>query len=253
MVSLRINHHRRHCIIAPYRRSVHHRYATDDRPCNIYEQHALCLLVSFHKFLNSQLMTCRRILYKTRLPFILVFNKIDVEPHDFAIEWMHDFQAYQAALDEKGRDEMGEMAYSSSLMSSMSLVLDEFYNNLKVRLAKFPGWIDIDTDIGCRSERDDWTRDEGVLCGCRRGPPGIRNVSDTTPAVPGQLTLQLFSEYKPELARLAEERKVKAEAEKQEQLTKVMKDMNVSGSTRSQARNPRNPFGPHARNEREDR
>ena len=73
-----------------------------------------------------------RILYKTRLPFILVFNKIDVEPHDFAIEWMQDFEAYQAALSERGRDEHGEMAYSSSLMSSMCLVLEEFYKNLKV-------------------------------------------------------------------------------------------------------------------------
>lgn len=73
-----------------------------------------------------------RILYKTRLPFILVFNKIDVEPHDFAIDWMHDFEAYQRALEEKGKDENGEMAYSSSLMSSMCLVLEEFYNNLTV-------------------------------------------------------------------------------------------------------------------------
>lgn len=73
-----------------------------------------------------------RILYKTRLPFILVFNKIDVEPHDFAIDWMHDFEAYQRALEERGKDENGEMAYSSSLMSSMCLVLEEFYNNLTV-------------------------------------------------------------------------------------------------------------------------
>lgn len=66
------------------------------------------------------------------MPFILVFNKIDVEPHDFALEWMQDFEAYQRALNERGRDEHGEMAYSSSLMSSMCLVLEEFYKNLKV-------------------------------------------------------------------------------------------------------------------------
>ena len=74
----------------------------------------------------------RRILYKTRLPFILVFNKIDVEPHEFALEWMQDFEAYQAALDERGRDEHGEASYSNSLMGSMCLVLEEFYNNLRV-------------------------------------------------------------------------------------------------------------------------
>ena len=45
---------------------------------------------------------------------------------------MHDFEAYQAALDERGRDEHGEASYSNSLMGSMCLVLEEFYNNLRV-------------------------------------------------------------------------------------------------------------------------
>lgn len=70
-----------------------------------------------------------RILYKTRLPFILVFNKIDVEPHDFALNWMEDFEAFQAALAEKSQQENGEN-YMNSLMGSMCLVLEEFYNNL---------------------------------------------------------------------------------------------------------------------------
>lgn len=43
---------------------------------------------------------------------------------------MNDFEKFQAALEEKGRDENGEN-YMNSLMSSMSLVLDEFYNNLR--------------------------------------------------------------------------------------------------------------------------
>lgn len=62
----------------------------------------------------------------------MVFNKIDVQSHEFALEWMHDFEAYQAALDERGRDEHGEASYSNSLMGSMCLVLEEFYNNLRV-------------------------------------------------------------------------------------------------------------------------
>ncbi len=39
-----------------------------------------------------------RILYKTQLPFILVFNKTDVEAADRAKEWMTDFEAFQEAL-----------------------------------------------------------------------------------------------------------------------------------------------------------
>jgi Conserved hypothetical ATP binding protein len=75
--------------------------------------------------------TCS-ILYKTRLPFILVFNKTDVERHEFAVEWMNDFEAFQEALAARERqDADGEQTYMSSLMNSMSLVLDEFYKGLK--------------------------------------------------------------------------------------------------------------------------
>jgi GTPase SAR1 family protein len=80
-------------------------------------------------FMSNMLYACS-ILYKTRLPFVLVFNKVDVEPHDFALEWMQDFEAFQAALAERGRDENGEN-YMNSLMGSMCLVLEEFYNNLR--------------------------------------------------------------------------------------------------------------------------
>ena len=74
------------------------------------------------------------ILYKTKLPFILVFNKTDVQPHDFALEWMQDFEEFQAALAAHSgtRDAEGEPTYMNSLMNSMSLVLDEFYKHLKV-------------------------------------------------------------------------------------------------------------------------
>ena len=75
------------------------------------------------------------ILYKTKLPFILVFNKTDVQPHDFAIEWMQDFEAFQAALatHQGTTDDEGEPTYMNSLMNSMCLVLDEFYKHLTVR------------------------------------------------------------------------------------------------------------------------
>lgn len=75
------------------------------------------------------------ILYKTKLPFILVFNKTDVQPHQFALDWMGDFEEFREALatHESVRDSEGEPMYMNSLMLSMSLVLDEFYKNLKVK------------------------------------------------------------------------------------------------------------------------
>ncbi|KAF8882241.1 hypothetical protein BD779DRAFT_1612472 [Infundibulicybe gibba] len=83
-------------------------------------------------FMSNMLYACS-ILYKTKLPFILVFNKTDVQPHDFALEWMQDFEAFQAALNthDGTRDSEGEPTYMNSLMNSMSLVLDEFYKHLK--------------------------------------------------------------------------------------------------------------------------
>ena len=86
---------------------------------------------SFHQFYT---LTPPSILYKTKLPFIIVFNKTDVSPHDFALEWMQDFEAFQAALasHQGTTDSEGEPTYMNSLMNSMSLVLDEFYKHLKV-------------------------------------------------------------------------------------------------------------------------
>ncbi|KZT66326.1 hypothetical protein DAEQUDRAFT_675215 [Daedalea quercina L-15889] len=82
-------------------------------------------------FMSNMLYACS-ILYKTKLPFILVFNKTDVQPHDFALNWMHDFEAFQEALaSHRGTtDDEGEPTYMNSLMNSMSLVLDEFYKHL---------------------------------------------------------------------------------------------------------------------------
>ncbi|KAF8233771.1 hypothetical protein L208DRAFT_1265115 [Tricholoma matsutake] len=83
-------------------------------------------------FMSNMLYACS-ILYKTKLPFILVFNKTDVQPHDFALEWMQDFEEFQAALASHNgmRDAEGGQTYMNSLMNSMSLVLDEFYKHLK--------------------------------------------------------------------------------------------------------------------------
>ena len=38
------------------------------------------------------------LLYKTRLPVLLVFNKVDVARHEFALDWMADFEAFHQVM-----------------------------------------------------------------------------------------------------------------------------------------------------------
>ncbi|XP_063699511.1 GPN-loop GTPase 1 [Culicoides brevitarsis] len=75
-------------------------------------------------FMSNMIYACS-ILYKTRLPFIVVLNKIDVQNHDFAVEWIKDFEAFHEAIEQ-------EKDYVSNLSRTMSLTLDEFYKDLKV-------------------------------------------------------------------------------------------------------------------------
>lgn len=77
-------------------------------------------------FMSNMLYACS-ILYRTRLPLVVVFNKTDVVPHTFATEWMTNYEAFQEALDEHST----ESGYYGSLTRSLSLVLDEFYSTLR--------------------------------------------------------------------------------------------------------------------------
>ena len=92
----------------------------------------LYVSLSFELLVASLIL--HSILYKTKLPFIVVFNKIDAQPHDFALNWMQDFETFQEALatHRSSTDDEGAPTYMNSLMNSMSLVLDEFYKHLKV-------------------------------------------------------------------------------------------------------------------------
>ena len=45
-------------------------------------------------FMSNMLYACS-ILYKTRLPVVLSFNKTDIVSHAFATEWMSDFEKFQ--------------------------------------------------------------------------------------------------------------------------------------------------------------
>ncbi|XP_013623373.1 PREDICTED: GPN-loop GTPase 1-like [Brassica oleracea var. oleracea] len=66
-------------------------------------------------FRSNMLYACS-ILYKTRLPLVLAFNKTDVADHKFALEWMEDFEVFQAAIQS-------DNSYTSTLANSLSLSL----------------------------------------------------------------------------------------------------------------------------------
>ena len=157
-------------------------------------------------FMSNMLYACS-ILYKTRLPMILVFNKIDVQDAKFAEEWMTDFEAFQAALkaeEEKGvfggEGFGGGSGYMSSLLNSMSLMLEEFYKHLSF--------------CGVSSMTGD-------------------GVSEFFEAVE-EKRKEFERDYRPELERKRKERAADKTTDKDEDLTKVMQDMAVSGNSRTQ-------------------
>lgn len=70
----------------------------------------------------SNMLYATSVLYKSQLPLICVFNKIDVASCEFAKNWMSDFEQYQDAVDSQNKDE-----YIGSLNRSLCLAMEEFY------------------------------------------------------------------------------------------------------------------------------
>ena len=154
-------------------------------------------------FMSNMLYACS-ILYKTKLPMILVFNKTDVQDASFASEWMTDFEAFQAALKKEedegsfggleGGSGGGGSGYMGSLLNSMSLMLEEFYRHLDV--------------VGVSSVTG-------------------QGVNEFFEAVEGK-RVEFERDYRPELERRKKERGAEGERRREKELGRLMKDMNVS-------------------------
>ncbi|VDD91083.1 unnamed protein product [Enterobius vermicularis] len=71
-------------------------------------------------FMSNMLYACS-ILYRTKLPFVIVLNKADIVKPTFITKWMKDFESFQDALNDN------KSSFMNDLIRSLSLVLDEFY------------------------------------------------------------------------------------------------------------------------------
>lgn len=156
-------------------------------------------------FMSNMLYACS-ILYKTKLPMILVFNKTDVKDSEFATEWMTDFEAFQAALKQEEENGSfggveggngglgGGSGYMGSLLNSMSLMLEEFYRHLSV--------------VGVSS-----------MTG--------KGITEFFEAV-NEKAKEFERDYKPELEKRRRERHEDKNKRREKELGNLMRDMNVS-------------------------
>jgi GTPase SAR1 family protein len=155
----------------------------------------------------SNMLYAISILYKTKLPMILVFNKTDVKQPTQAIDWMRDFETFQAAVRAEEEEEREGSGYMGALLNSMSLVLEEFYNQLSV--------------VGVSSMTGD-------------------GVEDFFDAVEDKRA-EFNKEYKPEL----EKRRVEMEADKagstEKEMQRLMQDMEVSSKAKGTGKYRRAP------------
>lgn len=172
-------------------------------------------------FMSNMLYACS-ILYKTRLPFLLVFNKTDVQPHEFALEWMQDFESFQQALvsQNESNEAEGGGGYMSSLMNSMSLVLDEFYKNLRA--------------VGC-----------SAMTGF-----GMKEFFEAV----DEARNEYETDYRPELTRRQKERANSKADKTSESLNRLVNDLNLSSSSSTPPKKLQDPtdLQPHELSEWEE-
>ncbi|EFY88540.1 hypothetical protein J3458_019326 [Metarhizium acridum] len=153
-------------------------------------------------FMSNMLYACS-ILYKTKLPMILVFNKTDVKDASFAKEWMTDFEAFQEALrQDEESDALGGVeggghggsGYMGSLLNSMSLMLEEFYSHLSM--------VGVSSRVGT-------------------------GVDEFFEAVE-EKKQEFLRDYLPELEKRRQEREKQKKKSRDKELDKMMSDMSVA-------------------------
>lgn len=72
----------------------------------------------------SNMLYALSIMYKMRLPLVLVMNKADLVNPDYCVSWMKDYEELQNALDKQSD-------YISSFSRSLCLTLEEFYKTVR--------------------------------------------------------------------------------------------------------------------------
>ncbi|KAH8740059.1 hypothetical protein FG386_000886 [Cryptosporidium ryanae] len=75
-------------------------------------------------FMSNMLYSCS-VMYRCKLPFILIFNKIDVVDHLICTKWMKDYDSFSDSVLST------DDSYMASLSRSSALALYEFYKDLK--------------------------------------------------------------------------------------------------------------------------
>jgi putative protein kinase ArgK-like GTPase of G3E family len=162
------------------------------------------------------------ILYKTKLPFLIVFNKTDAHPHDFALEWMRDFESFQQALESARSTSDNAGGFMGNLNHSMSLMLDEFYKHLRVRDALLS--LSLSLSLSAPPSLTLYGQQQAVGVSALTGD-GMSEFFEAVDAARAEYE----AEYKPELDRVVDQRKKEREEHKQQQLEKLVKDMRVGG------------------------
>jgi GTPase SAR1 family protein len=146
----------------------------------------------------SNMLYAISILYKTKLPMILVFNKTDVKSEAEAVDWMRDFESFQNAVQQEEENQREGGGYMGPLLNSMSLVLEEFYNQLSV--------------VGVSSMTGDGVDEFFVAVEAKR--------------------VEFEKDYRPELERRRADAEEQKSQIREQEVSRMMNDMKVSSKAK---------------------